>query len=453
MKKFLTVFLLVLTVVLPLMAQDWYYGKDIYSFQITGLKHISDTDVNNILYDYRSKAFSDELYYEMESRLYNLEGVDFILPEVLQDEEGKLIIAFQFYELPKISSITYKGNERVKSRDITDALATLKVDDYIDVTKKAVIESAKSEVRSVYNTKGFKDIPVELEVIENTEENTVELIFSVTEGIQSRIVEFVIEGNESFSESVLKKQISSKKKSLFNYGFLDEDSLKTDSQNISNWYKTNGYIDAIVEGPIIEEVYTDGATYSEVKVIFRIIEGKQWFYGGIEYSGNEVFSDSEINSVLSMKVGSVLDMSRVQTECSSIADLYYNNGYISSGISFNEVRDDSNMTITYYLDIVEGNQAFVEDILISGLTKTKEYVMRRELSIAPGDIFSKAKLITSAQNLYNTGLLSKLDYDLLYGSNDDNLILQFNLEEGSQMDIQFGATFGGTLSGFPVSGF
>ena len=79
--------------------------------------------------------------------------------------------------------------------------------------------------------------------------------------------------------------------------------------------------------------------------------------------------------------------------------------------------------------------------------------MRRELTIEPGDVFSKAKLITSAQNLYNTGLLANLDYDLMFGQTENGVILDFILEEGKTKDIQFGATFGGTLNQFPVSGF
>ena len=182
-------------------------------------------------------------------------------------------------------------------------------------------------------------------------------------------------------------------------------------------------------------------------------EGQQWFYGGMEVTGNTIFSDEEIKSVQSMKVGSVLNLETVQAEYTAIADLYYNDGYIANGMNISDLRDDTNMTVKFFLDITEGPQATVEEILISGLEKTKDYVMRRELAIKPGDVFSKAKLITSAQNLYNTGLLANLDYDLMYGQTENGVILEFLLEEGKTKDIQFGATFGGTLNQFPVSGF
>ena len=187
-----------------------------------------------------------------------------------------------------------------------------------------------------------------------------------------------------------------------------------------------------MSGPIIEYVESSSTKYLEAVVTFDITEGKQWFYGGMEVTGNTIFSDEEIRKVQSMKVGSVLNLETVQSEYGAIVDLYYNEGYIANGMNISNEKDDTNMTVKFYLDITEGPQAVIEQILITGLNKTKEYVMRRELTIEPGDVFSKAKLITSAQNLYNTGLLANLDYDLMFGQTENGVILDFILEEGKQ---------------------
>ena len=270
---------------------------------------------------------------------------------------------------------------------------------------------------------------------------------------EAPVSKIIFNGNEHFDESILRKQMSTKVKSLFNAGYLNIEKLKSDVSQIVTYYQTNGYLDVIVSDPVVEYVESSSTKYNEATVTYNIVEGKQWFYGGLEVSGNTIFTDDEIRKVKKLKVGSVLNIAQVQNEYSSIADLYYDEGYISNQMNMRDERDDTNMTVKYYLDIVEGPQATIEQILISGLDKTKDYVMRRELEIHPGDIFSKAKLITSAQNLYNTGLLSNLDYDLMYGQEANSVILDFKLEEGSTKDIQFGATFGGTLNTFPVSAF
>lgn len=455
MKRIVSVCLVVLISVFMVFAteQSWWYGKEIEGFSYTGLKNVKEAEINDALYKYRHATFSDEVFADIQNALYNVQGIDFFIADAQRNETDGLVLAFEFYELPMLSSISFEGNEKVKTSDLRGALSTLAVGSFMDPSRKSVFEAAKQEILDFYATKGFESVPVEYEIRENEESGTFAVVFSITEGIQTRIVSISFTGNEHVDSSILKKQVSSKVKSLFNNGFLDENKLKSDADAIALYYQTNGYIDVIVGSPEVKELDTSNDKFREVSVTFPIVEGSQWFYGGMEVNGNTIFSDEEIASVLSMQVGSVLNLQLVQNEYTAVADLYYNDGYISNGMDVSDERDDTNMTVKYFLTITEGPQAYVEDILISGLTKTKEYVMRRELSFNPGDVFSKAKLVTSAQNLYNTGLLSDLSYDLLYGKDQNNVIVDFKLEEGNQKDIQFGATFGGTVDGFPVSGF
>lgn len=455
MKRFVSIVLIVLVSVSMVFAADesWWYGKEIEGFSYSGLKNVSESEIDNALYRYRHATFSDEVFADIQDALYGIQGVDFFVADAQRNETDGLVLAFEFYELPMLSSISFEGNEKVKTSDLRGALSTISVGGFMDPSRRSVFEAAKQEILDFYATKGFESVPVEYEIKENEEAGTFAVAFTITEGLQTRIVSISFSGNEHVDSSILRKQVSSKVKSLFNNGYLDENKLKSDSDAIALYYQTNGYIDVIVGAPIVEELETSNENFKEVAVTFQIVEGSQWFYGGMEVYGNTIFSDEEIADVLTMKEGSVLNLQLVQNEYTAVADLYYNDGYISNGMDISDERDDTDMTVKYILTITEGPQAYIEDILITGLTKTKEYVMRRELSFNPGDVFSKAKLITSAQNLYNTGLLSDLSYDLLYGKDQNNVIVDFKLEEGNQKDIQFGATFGGTVDGFPVSGF
>lgn len=455
MKRFVLIVLIVLVSVSMVFAADesWWYGKEIEGFSYSGLKNVSESEIDNALYKYRHATFSDEVFADIQDALYGVQGVDFFVADAQRNETDGLVLSFEFYELPMLSSISFEGNEKVKTSDLRGALSTISVGAFMDPSRRSVFEAAKQEILDFYATKGFESVPVEYEIKENEEAGTFAVAFTITEGLQTRIVSISFSGNENVDSSILRKQVSSKVKSLFNNGYLDENKLKSDSDAIALYYQTNGYIDVIVGAPIVEEMETSNENFKEVAVTFQIVEGSQWFYGGMEVYGNTIFSDEEIADVLTMKEGSVLNLQLVQNEYTAVADLYYNDGYISNGMDISDERDDTDMTVKYILTITEGPQAYIEDILITGLTKTKEYVMRRELSFNPGDVFSKAKLITSAQNLYNTGLLSDLSYDLLYGKDQNNVIVDFKLEEGNQKDIQFGATFGGTVDGFPVSGF
>ena len=453
-RKLILALILTLAVLFTATAADaWYYNMEISEFSYSGVINIKESDINDALYVYRYKPFTNELFAELQEKLYAIDGVDFFTADAEKTEAGELRIVFEFYEIPMISAINYEGNSALKTRELREAVTTLAVGKFIDPSSKAVFTSAVDQIRAAYTAKGFLDVPIEYTIEEDAETSTYKVNFIITEGEQTRVTKFIFTGNEHFDAASLKKEVKSKVKSLFNNGYLDMDKLKTDAANIAAYYQKNGYIDVIVSDPIVEYVESPSTKYLAATVTFDIVEGQQWFYGGMEVTGNTIFSDEEIKSVQSMKVGSVLNLETVQAEYTAIADLYYNDGYIANGMNISDLRDDTNMTVKFFLDITEGPQATVEEILISGLEKTKDYVMRRELAIKPGDVFSKAKLITSAQNLYNTGLLANLDYDLMYGQTENGVILEFLLEEGKTKDIQFGATFGGTLNQFPVSGF
>ena len=453
-RKLILALILTLAVLFTATAADaWYYNMEISEFSYSGVINIKESDINDALYVYRYKPFTNELFAELQEKLYAIDGVDFFTADAEKTEAGELRIVFEFYEIPMISAINYEGNSALKTRELREAVTTLAVGKFIDPSSKAVFTSAVDQIRAAYTAKGFLDVPIEYTIEEDAETSTYKVNFIITEGEQTRVTKFIFTGNEHFDAASLKKEVKSKVKSLFNNGYLDMDKLKIDAANIAAYYQKNGYIDVIVSDPIVEYVESPSTKYLAATVTFEIVEGQQWFYGGMEVTGNTIFSDEEIKSVQSMKVGSVLNLETVQAEYTAIADLYYNDGYIANGMNISDLRDDTNMTVKFFLDITEGPQATVEEILISGLEKTKDYVMRRELAIKPGDVFSKAKLITSAQNLYNTGLLANLDYDLMYGQTENGVILEFLLEEGKTKDIQFGATFGGTLNQFPVSGF
>lgn len=456
MKKFLTVLSLIVFIPVILFAQsNWYDGLKLKDYDISGLKHISSTVFYDIITPYYGQEFSPALYSEIESEIYKVEGIDYITADIVDNVNPagvKLVI--NVHELPVISTVSFTGNNKVKSYDLTSSLTTIKNGNFFDPTKKASMEIAKNELRDVYLSKGFDDAPVELSYELNEAKNTVALQFSVKEGTQTRIISFDFEGNANIQNSALKKLISSKVKSLFNNGYYDESKLNTDAQNIMAYYMTQGYVDAQVTDIRAEELpdYSN-EKYRAVSVTFCIDEGALWYYGGLSVRGNQVYSVEDISKVLKFESGSILNYEMLQNEINAVADLYYDNGYISTSINLNENRNYDTNTISFVMDIIEGNQAVIEDVTFSGLTKTKEFVMRRELAIHSGDIFSKSKLITSAQNLYNTGLLANLDYDIKYGKQEDGVIIDFKLEEGNQMDIQFGATFGGTVDGFPISGF
>lgn len=454
MKKKLLVFALIVLAVFSVFADDlWWIGRSISGFDVEGLKNVSSTDVNSALYEFRGQKLTEDLVGQMEKKILRIEGVSDVSAGAVEANDGEVRVYFSITETPYITSIDSSGQSKVRKADIISCLDKVKAGSFIASDLNKTAEEVKEKVLALYSKKGFETVAVDVTYSFNQERNTVAFSITVTEGIQTRIVGIFFEGNEHATAAVLKKTIDSKVKSLFNQGYLSQTVLDSDKVKIESYYQTIGYVDVEVTDVRIEEAEQKNPKYKDVNVTFVISENELWYYGGMDVKGNTIYSDEEIAEVLTMKEGVILNLERVVSQYSDVADIYYNNGYISNRMTIEEERDQNHKTIRFHVTIVEGPQAKIEKIVFTGLTKTKEYVMRRELTLNEGDVFSKIKLQTSAQNLYNTGLLSELDYDMYYGNEENSVILEFILTEGQQMDIQFGATFGGSVSGFPVSGF
>ena len=454
-KKYFFIVLLTVFACSCAFAANWYDGQNISGFELRGIKKLSVSEIDNVVYPYRGNQFSDDVLKEIKQKLYAIDGVDYIEVEAKRDaEKNTLILSLKFYEFPFVGEVKFEGNSKVKSSTITEALTVIQAGSFANLEKGSVLESAKNQILSCYKQNGFEGTEVSASVEKDEKEGVSNVIFNINEGIQYCITEIAFEGNKGISESLLRKQISLKKKSIFQRGYLDKTKIDADCQAISQFYMNNGYIDVIVGDPLIEDVSTGKHDYREVKLTFKVNEGSLWYFGGMEFSGNTVFSDEEIKAAIGeLETGSVINFKNVENAYTAVSDLYYNNGYITTQLPVEEERDDTTMSIKYFISIKESAQSHVEKINFSGLERTKEIVMRRELELKPGDVFSKTKFTTSAQNLFNTGLISDLDYEMNQGEEENGVVIDFKLTEGSTMDIQFGATFGGSATGFPISGF
>lgn len=453
-RRILAIVLLALFTATLIFAADgdpWYMGRPIASFVNTGLVHVKESEILDLQYEYLKKPFSDELFNELQSKLYSLEYFYYFLADAERTGESgnDLSIVMHFEELPYVQRVEITGNSGIKTKDITNASLVHDGDFFDEYT----LNLSAALIEELYMQKGYIHAKVDDSYEEDEATNTVVIHLDIEEGSQSRIGEIVFEGADALASSALVKQLESKSVSLFNPGYYNPLLEKNDQKALISYYQDRGYIDVEVGSARVEDISSDDDKYTRLRLIYPITEGDQWYFGGIEVSGNEVFSDEQFQNLISMKVGSVLDLTRIQTQISALTDLYWNSGYIFNLISSDEIRDEEKKTISYHLYVQENQQAIIEDVRIEGITRSKPYVFERELAFKKGDIFSKELLIKSAQNIYNTLIVTDVQFDIHNGSEEGYVIPVFTVTEGNQMDLQFGATFGGNVDGFPVSGF
>ena len=139
MKRIVSVCLVVLISVFALFSaeQSWWYGEEIEGFSYTGLKNVQETEIDDALYKYRHATFSDEVFADIQDALYNVQGIDFFVADAQRNETNGLVLAFEFYELPMLSSISFEGNEKVKTSDLRGALLNLAVGSFMDPSRRS----------------------------------------------------------------------------------------------------------------------------------------------------------------------------------------------------------------------------------------------------------------------------------------------------------------------------
>ncbi|MDD4219066.1 MAG: outer membrane protein assembly factor BamA [Sphaerochaetaceae bacterium] len=429
---------------------DWYLNKPIRGFTYKGLKNVSVELLDDITYPFIGKPFTQETYRQIESKLNELLKFSVFQAEAKRSgpNNNELTIEFIFTELPVIRTIDFVGNDSIKAKVLLDKIS-VKPKEFLSLNR---VNAGKEALEALYLERGYANVQITSNYTIEETTNLLDLTYTITEGKQVKVGEISFEGNEAIAASVLKKDFTTKVQSLFNSGNYQATKVASDTQALQLVYQKLGYIDAKVLEVRQEEI-SDDADIRKIRLVFVVEEGQQWFFGGIKVEGNTVYSDSDISALLVMKPGSVLDISKVQREIGKIADLYWNEGYVENTIDIQESRNLEDRSVTYTVLITERGQATIEEVLIRGLTKTKPYVLERELALQVGDIFSKDAYIRSAQNLYNTGLLTDVVPSLNYGTTENSLVVAYDVTEGNQMNIGFGATFGGNVEGFPVSGF
>jgi outer membrane protein insertion porin family len=434
----------------PRSGDDWYQGKIIKNILFSGLRHVNSSELEGLVEPFKGREFEDSLFWEMQGRLYALEYFDLISPAIERaDFTGNEInIRFTVTERPIVGRITFIGNSGVRRNDLLEVIS-IKNNDVINKAKIAVDELA---IINKYLEKGYPDVKVRSET-KATSGSTIALSFYITEGDKVSISEFRFQGNSVFSSRTLRGQLSLKTKSLINDGAFQESKLVADIASITQYYHTRGYIDAEVVD-VTREAVKDSKGNNNLILTFRIVEGAIYTFGGVTFEGNQIFSTEQLSALIKSKTGETINSRRVEMDLQSVADLYYENGYIFNTIGRDERRNSDEGVVSYHISIVERGRAHIENIIIRGNEKTKTEVILREIPLEPGDVFSKTKVTEAWRNLMNLQYFSMVAPETPFGSEDSLMDLVFVVEEQPTTDLQFGLTFSGSADPetFPVSG-
>jgi outer membrane protein insertion porin family len=302
------------------------------------------------------------------------------------------------------------------------------------------LQKARQKIIDNYQSKGFTDVAVEFKVEPIDESRgTARVIYTVSEGVKGAVSRVHFQGNEHFSERILRKQMKTRGKTMIAFidksGRLDEVQLQQDLDSIKDYYQNHGYIDVEVS-----EVGRERRHGGPLVITIGVKEGTLYHVNKLSFSGYKITTEEKIRKVLKMKEGTIYSPKQLHDDAKALADAYGRGGYVDLVILPQGSPAGSGLIDVHY-KVEEGNQSFVERINIVGNTRTKDKVIRREVLIAPGDVFDTVRVETSKKRLMNLGYFSKVDTYPEETGVEGRKDLVVEVEEKRTGSLNFGAGY------------
>ena len=347
---------------------------------------------------------------------------------------------------PRISEINYIGMKKSERDDIQERLQLMKGN---QITRN-VMDRAKVIIEKYYSSKGFGNAEVDINLKDDpANKNEVIVNISVNKHDKVKVHKIYIEGNEVLTDKAIKSAMKKTNENgnllnLFKQKKFVEADYENDLNNIIEKYNEKGYRDAKILSDSVANY--DGKT---VDIFLNVEEGKKYYISDIDWVGNTVYTTEFLNDVLGIKPGEVYNQKllnkRTTEDDDAVANLYMDNGYLFYQLVPVEknVRGDS---IDLEMKMFEGPQAKINRVIINGNDRLYEKVIRRELRVRPGELFSKRDLIRSAREIAQTGHFDPENMDIQPQPNEENgtVDILFNLASKANDQIEFSLGWGQT---------
>ena len=335
----------------------------------------------------------------------------------------------------KVTVVELEGVKEFKASRIRDKISTKPG----DAANEASLEADRQAILEYYRGKGFTDVEVTYKLDSNEKLGTARVRFDVREGGKSAIKEVRFVGNSKVTSSELSNVVKTRRyrmilSPILKTGRVVTEQLSDDVVAIREYYQNKGFSDVQVHEPQLNQLN------GKVEVVFSIVEGEPYKVGRVSYRGARLFPEEKLLSVTKLRSGAVYSPAAVQADVKALQDLYGAKGYVDFQAGARSSAGGKGVTdIAFNLE--EGSQAYVGRVNITGNTRTKDKVVRRELALAPGDSFNTVRMEASKQRLNNLNFFSKVDVYPSETGAADSRDLNVVLEEKRTGSLNFGAGF------------
>lgn len=332
--------------------------------------------------------------------------------------DGGLAVIYNVVESPKIGGINFIGNEEMSTGKLKDTLMLRPSEIY---SERRQWESERA-LKQLYHEKGYylvsiqthiRSLDTENEADEKSDEEdldgetpaakTIQITFEIEEGPRVKIEEINFVGNKRVSANKLRKHLKTRVGKPFDQLLFEEEDL---ALNLRNYYQDRGFAQVKILGH--EKRFTEDKTGLILDI--NVDEGPEFVIGAyqleVQSGAKAVFSEKKIRSMLDPAEGEVFNRGTFDESIGKLQQAYLDKGYLLSEVVPIPVFDEVNAVVNITLNINEGDVIIINKVLISGLEKTKEHVVKRELDwlkIKQEELLDVKSLRKARQRLFQMG--------------------------------------------------
>ncbi len=338
----------------------------------------------------------------------------------VEDFEGGVRVTFVVVERPFVRDVDFVGNKRLSTSELQE-----KIDIKLGSVYNPVdVQKAREKLIETYEAEGYFEAQITPNV-EKFPDGDVKIAFSINEGRRITIDAIVIRGNKGLTARQIKGALATQEREYFIFrGKLQRQKLDEDVERILALYNDHGYIQARVEG---YDVAVDREK-ARVTLTFTVVEGPQYRIESILITGVTLFPDSEVRRLIQLKPGDVYSRSKLRESIRQIGDLYSTIGRAAAEVTpKTEQKPDAKVVLT--VEIAEGPEVYVERINITGNLRSQDKILRREIPMAEGELYTLQKLQRARQRLINLGYFETVNATTTPGSDKSKIIVNVEVTE------------------------
>lgn len=359
---------------------------------------------------------------------------------------NKVWLQFALRTQPRISEINYIGVKKGEKEDLQERLQLMKGN---QITQN-IVNRATRIIEKYFDDKGFGNAVVKIDLREDlSKENEMIVDIKIDKNNKVKVHKIYIEGNEVLSDGAIKSAMKKTNekgslKKIFSQKKFVETDYHDDLNRIIQKYNEKGYRDAKI-------VFDSVAQYDEknVDVYITVEEGKKYYIKDINWVGNTKYSTQQLSDILGIYPGEVYNQKlldkRLSEDDDAISNYYMNQGHLFYRIIPIEksIEGDS---VSLELSMFEGPQARINKVVINGNDRLYEKVIRRELRIRPGDLFSKDDLMRSLREIAQSGHFNpeNMQPDISPNQENGTVDITLDLESKANDQIEFSMGWGQT---------